>query len=66
MPVPSFKVAPKAVGAYAEMFDITLTGPQIEQMAAQLAGGFAMIAQLWDVDVSDVEPSVIFPIDRKG
>jgi Asp-tRNA(Asn)/Glu-tRNA(Gln) amidotransferase C subunit len=61
---PRFNVTPDAVRRYADMFDIALSDAEITEIAGQLAGGFVGIAALWQVDVSDVEPSVIFPIDR--
>lgn len=61
---PDFKVTPDAVLRYAGMFDIPLSDAEAVELSAQLAGGMAGIAALWQVDVSAVEPSVIFPIDR--
>ena len=65
MPAPTYNVTPEAVRRYAEMFDIPLTESEAADLSAQLADGFAGIAALWQVDVSGVEPSVIFAVDRR-
>ena len=61
---PKFAITEDSVRRYAAMFDISLTDADAAILAAQLAGGFAGIAALWEVDVSGTEPSVILPVDR--
>jgi hypothetical protein len=64
MTEPRFNVTPEAVRRYAEMYDVPLAAAEVDDLAAQLAGGFSAIAELWRVDVSGVEPAVILPIER--
>ncbi len=64
--VPKFKITPDLVARYAEMFDITMSEKDLIDMPGQLAGGFAGIAELWQVDVTGCEPAVTFPVDRSA
>jgi Asp-tRNA(Asn)/Glu-tRNA(Gln) amidotransferase C subunit len=64
--VPKFKITPALVERYAEMFDIAMSEKELTEMPGQLAGGFAGIAELWQVDVTGCEPATIFPVDRSA
>ena len=64
--IPKFKITPDLVRCYAEMFDVPMSEKELAEMPAQLAGGFAGIAQLWEVDVTGCEPAAILPIDRSA
>jgi hypothetical protein len=63
---PRFKITPELVERYSEMFDVPMSEKDLADMPAQLAGGFAGIAELWEVDVTGCEPAVILPIDRSA
>ena len=65
MTEPRYQVTPDWVRRYAEMFDIPLGAAEVADLAAQLAAGFAGIAELWRVDVDGIEPGVILPVDRR-
>ena len=65
MTEPEFKVTAESVLHYAKMFDIPLAEAEAAALAAQLAGGFGGIAELWQVDVGGFEPSVTFPVERR-
>ncbi len=64
--VPKFKITPDLVACYAELFDIAMSEKDLAEMSSQLAGGFAGIAQLWEVDVTGCEPATILPVDRRA
>jgi len=64
--VPKFKITPDLVERYAEMFDIPMSKKELAEMPGQLAGGFAGIAELWQVDVTGCEPATILPVDRSA
>jgi hypothetical protein len=64
--IPNFTITPDLVARYAEMFDIPMTDKELAEMPAQLAGGFAGMARLWEVDVTGCEPAAILPIDRSA
>ena len=61
---PSFRVTPEGIAAYSEMFGIKVSKDEVATVSTQLPGVLRDIEQLWDVDVSGHEMSVIFPIDR--
>ena len=61
---PRFAITAEGVRAWAAMFDVPLTEAERAALATQLAGGFAGIAALWQVDVTGMEPAVTFPVDR--
>ena len=65
MTEPRFQVTPDWVRRHAATFDIPLGETEVADLAAQLAGGFAGIAELWRVDVDGVEPGVILPLERR-
>lgn len=65
MTEPQFNVTPEAVLHYAAMFSVPLAVAEATTLSAQLANGLDGIAALWQVDVTGVEPAVIFPIDRR-
>jgi hypothetical protein len=60
---PKFNITPNLVERYAEMFDVPMSDEERAEMPAQLAGGFAGIADLWAIDVTGCEPAVILPVD---
>jgi hypothetical protein len=57
-------VSPDRVRAYADMFGIALRPGDAEAMAAALAGGLAGLEPFRAIDLADIEPFVVFPIDR--
>jgi hypothetical protein len=63
---PEFKITPELVRRYSEMFDVRMSEKDLADMAPQLAGGFAGIAELWEIDVTGCEPAVILPVDRSA
>ena len=48
------------------MFDVRMSEKDLVDMAPQLAGGFAGIVELWEIDVTGCEPAVILPVDRSA
>ena len=61
---PSFRVTPEGVAAYSKMFGIEASKDEMATINNQLPSLLHEVEQLWDVDVSGHEMSVIFPIDR--
>jgi Asp-tRNA(Asn)/Glu-tRNA(Gln) amidotransferase C subunit len=61
---PSFSVTPEGVAAYSKMFGIEVSEDEMATISNQLPSVLREVEQLWDVDVSEHEMSVIFPIDR--
>ncbi|MDR5823574.1 hypothetical protein [Caballeronia sp. LZ043] len=61
---PAFEVTAGRIGAYAAMFDITLSADDCTRLARSLSAGLAGLAALRAVNVDGVEPFVAFPIDR--
>ncbi|MBJ7600141.1 hypothetical protein [Candidatus Nephthysia bennettiae] len=61
---PRLNVTPERVAAYAEMFGIEVSMDEFAAISNQLRGVLGDIDQLWDIDVSGHEMSVIFPVDR--
>lgn len=58
------EVSPERVTAYAEMFGVALKPGEAAAIASQLAAGLAGLEPFRTLDLTDIEPFVVFPIDR--
>lgn len=59
-----FEINPETIRSYSRLFDMRLSGTDIDDLSSQLPAVLEGISQLWDIDVTGAEMAVVFPVDR--
>ncbi len=58
-----FEVNQDTIRSYSRLFDLRLSDTDIDDLSSQLPAVLEGISQLWDIDVTGAEMSVVFPVD---